>query len=495
MSQPAAVTADLLRQLQAALATRDRAGTVAAVAGLVAGGAALGEQWRRIAQLMQVSGEIDLALAATDRLVAQSADRAAAGFARVAMLFDLGRIAEGEAALAALPPGAPDPATRGYLAANAAIAMGDAEKARRLLEDVVTLRPGSGAAWLTLAMTGSLVGTPFADRLVAAAAEAAKSPPNDRARYHYALGRLFADLGDADAAFAEVARGAALLAAQTPQREAADAANAEEAMHGYDPATLARFAAAAGPGGSRPIFVTGLPRSGTTLVEHILARQPGIRAGGELNLIQHAAAMAGGVGAGALDRMLAASGTLAPVGDLYRHVVAQRCGTGARVVDKTVDASRFVGVIASTLPDATIIWLRRDPLDCAWSCFRTFFIGGVTWSNDLAAMGRHFALEDRLMAFWQRQLGDRLLVVPYADLVESPDLWTRRLLDHAGIAGAAVPADAAPVQAAVTNSALQVRRPINRDGIGSAAPYARHLQPFVDAYVAAGGSISATDIP
>jgi hypothetical protein len=163
--------------------------------------------------------------------------------------------------------------------------------------------------------------------------------------------------------------------------------------------------------------------------------------------------------------------------------MAERFGREGRIVDKTIDVSRFMGLAASVLPEAPLIWMRRDPLDSAWSCFRTFFIHGVAWSYDLTDIAHHFRLEDRLLAFWQDRLGDRLLVVPYRDLVDASEEWTKRIIAHCGLAEeAGVFAHHETERAVATASSLQVRRPINRDGLNVAAPYAKHLQPFIDAY-------------
>ncbi|WP_186729110.1 sulfotransferase family protein [Sphingomonas panacisoli] len=219
------------------------------------------------------------------------------------------------------------------------------------------------------------------------------------------------------------------------------------------------------------------------MVEHILASHSAVADGGELNIVQHIAVAAGGVSGADIERYVAGGGTMDALAELYLHLLAERMGPTGRIVDKTIDASRCLGLIASALPDAPLIWMQRDPLDCAWSCFRTFFIHGVAWSYDLADIARHFMLEDGLRAFWEDRLGERLLVVPYAELVEAPDVWTRRILDHCGLAEEA--AAFAPHQTdrvVATASALQVRRPINRDGLNVAAPYRSHLQPFIDAY-------------
>jgi hypothetical protein len=202
-----------------------------------------------------------------------------------------------------------------------------------------------------------------------------------------------------------------------------------------------------------------------------------------LSLLHHVAVATGGVSGEAITAHLAAGGSVEKLGSLYLHLMAERFGPEGRIVDKTVDASRFLGLAASVLPEAPLIWMRRDPLDSAWSCFRTFFIHGVAWSYDLADIAHHFRLEDELVAFWQDRLGDRLLVVSYPDLVDAPEAWTSRILKHCGLAEeAGVYAHHKTDRAVATASSLQVRRPINRDGLNVAAPYARHLQPFVDAY-------------
>jgi hypothetical protein len=165
------------------------------------------------------------------------------------------------------------------------------------------------------------------------------------------------------------------------------------------------------------------------------------------------------------------------------HLLSERFGATGRIVDKTIDVSRCMGLIAAALPDAPLIWMRRDPLDSAWSCFRTFFIHGVAWSYSLTDIAHHFRLEDDLMAFWKAQLGDRLLVVPYVELVEEPAAWTARLLAHCGLGEeAAAYTPHLTERTVATASSLQVRRPINRDGLNVAAPYRSHLQPFIDAY-------------
>jgi hypothetical protein len=470
----------MLARMKAALAARDRAATNDVVRRLLAMRAPLGPEWHKVAGLMRVSGELTLAHAAMDAFVAAAKGTPAALVEKVVLLTQTGRQSEAHALMARLPAMGRDRAAQAYLLGNTAITLGKLAEGRAWLEQVVRERPGWGPGWLSLAAAVNLATDPIGDRLLADAAAAESQPPADLARFCYARGKLHADRGEHVEAFAAFARGAALLRALIPYSRAGNEANAAAAMDGYD----AGFATAPfDPAASRPIFVTGLPRSGTTLVEQIYASHSRVADGGELSLVHHVAVATGGVSAGAIARHLAGGGSTGAMAGLYHHLLRERFGADGRIVDKTIDNSRFLGLIATMLPDAPVVWLRRDPLDNAWSAFRTFFMHGVAWSYDLADIAHHFRLEDALLTYWQDRLGDRLLVVPYAELIEAPAIWTKRLLAHAGLPDeAAAYSPHRTDRAVVTASALQVRRPINRDGLNVAVPYRAMLQPFIDAY-------------
>ena len=474
----------ILAQLKAALAVRDREGTNRIVCRMLDGRAPLGQQWKAIAQLMQVSGEWTLALRAIDAFVAASGGNPMARYSKVVLLTQAHRLQEAHDLLVELPRDVPDPSGHAYVLGNTAMTLGRIDEARAHLVEAIARRPGWGPAWLSLATAVNLATDSLGDRLLAEGTVAERQEPGDLARYCYALGKLHVDRDDPAAAFAAFARGAALLRSELPYSRAADAANAAAAMEGYDPVFLDRMRARSTLETGRPIFVTGLPRSGTTLVEQILASHSAVQDGGELNIVQHVAVAAGGVSGDAIGRYVEQRGTPNALSALYLHLLSQRSGPSGRIVDKTIDASRFMGLIATALPDAPLIWMRRHPLDNAWSCFRTFFIHGVAWSFDLADIAHHFRLEDQLMTFWKAMLGDRLLVVPYRELVEAPAEWTARLLAHCGLdEEAAVHTPHLTRRRVATASALQVRRPINRDGLGVAEPYRTAMQLFVDVYV------------
>jgi len=439
---------------------------------------------------MQMSGEVSLALRAIDAYIAAAGGRPEAVYDKVVMLNQTGRLIEARDLLTSLPADRTNPAARAYLAGNVAITLGQPDQARAELEKVVCARPGWGPAWLSLAETVNLAEDPLGDRLLADRSAADNYPAPERARYHYALGRLLHDRKQHDAAFTAFAEGARLLKSVLPYSRAGDQRSAADAMSGFGPGAIEAWNARQTLPTARPIVVTGLPRSGTTLVEQILTSHSAVADGAEIGLMAQVAVAAGGTSGAAIQAHLGTGGTVERLAGLFLHLLEERFGPGRRVIDKTVDNSRFLGLIAAALPETPLIWMRRDPLDAAWSCLRTFFVHGVGWSCDLADIAEHFALEDRLIHFWQDRLGDRLLVVPYPALVEAPEHWTRRILSHCGLPEEEqVHRFHETDRVVATASALQVRRPINRSGIGVAQPYREHLQPFVDAYRALGGTI------
>jgi hypothetical protein len=283
-----------------------------------------------------------------------------------------------------------------------------------------------------------------------------------------------------DAAFAAFATGAQAVATARPYDAVADRAEADAVIAAWRDVALPRSGAATG---ATRLFVTGLPRSGTTLVEHILASHPAITGGGELNVLSMLAEEAGGTHPAALARFAASGRSLSELAGLYDHLIDQRFSPGARIVDKTLDVSRTMGLIATLMPGARIVWLSRDPLDAAWSCFRTYFAQGIPWSWSQPAIAAHFAHEDRLFAFWRERLGDRLLCVEYEALVSDPEPWIRRIEAHAGLAHDQRTLTPHRTERSIaTSSVAQVRRPIGRQAVGAGERYRRHLVPFCDAY-------------
>jgi tetratricopeptide (TPR) repeat protein len=474
----------LVGQLTPAIQRGDRVQTNAIIAQLVTLRATMGGQWQQLAHIAAGHGELTLARNAMDLNVEAWGGSYPARFQKVGFLVQIGAWREADMLLRSLPDTIPDAATNAYCRGTTALNLGKADDARRDLERAIRLRPQSGHAWFALSMAVNLAHEPaLADQLIAAGRGIEQAGASEQAPYHYALGKVHADNGDHGAAFEAFARGARIMKSTIAYDHAADRAEAAKAIDGYSAARINAMAHAQSEPTARTIFVTGLPRSGTTLVEQILTGHSAVSHGGEIARLMLLGAEVGGASYPALARYVEAHGAESAA-RLWHHWLDELYPASARIIDKTVDTSRFLGLAATLLPDAPLIWMTRDPLDRAWSCFRTNFSGSaIPWSYDLEDIAAHFRLEDQLLARWQQILGDRLLVISYEALVTEPEREIRRVLAHCGLAEE--PKAFAPhenARAVTTASMMQVRRPINRDAIGAAEPYRAFLAPFSRAY-------------
>lgn len=475
----------LVDQLQRAVARQNRDGVVGSIRQLLAKRVPMGAQWQQIAFMASDYGELTLSRRAMERYVEAAGKTPVAQYQQAGLLVRNGALKDAYALLNALPQDAPDPAVNAYSRGAAAVVVDEASRARELLERATQLRPELAQAWLPLSTLIDFAEEPvWMDRLLTAGRQLTNAPPGVRAAHCYALGKAYIDQGEHKLAFEAFATGGQLKKIDDKYDRERDRASADAATRGYDAQSIAAVARQQRENTGRSIFVTGLPRSGTTLVEQILASHSAVSDGAEINRLRMLAREVGGQDHAALSRHVAEHGT-APAARLWLHWLRERFPRPGRVIDKSVDTSRYLGLAAALLPEAPVIWMTRNTLDCAWSCFRTHFMAGVPWSHDLEDIAYHFRLEDQLLQEWQPILGERLLVVPYEDLVADPTSWIRRILGHCGLPEQ--PAVFAPHEnrrPVMTSSVLQVRRPINGQAIGSAEPYRESLQPFLKAYEA-----------
>jgi tetratricopeptide (TPR) repeat protein len=233
-----------------------------------------------------------------------------------------------------------------------------------------------------------------------------------------------------------------------------------------------------------PVFVVGMPRSGTSLVEQVLAQHPEAAGAGELRDIPRLADVLPALLGGGeypecvrrLDRETARSKAEAYLDRL------RRLGGGARrVTDKLPENFLHLGLIATLFPGARVVHCRRDPLDVCVSCYCRFF-QGMNFSWDLGDLGRYYREYERLMAHWRAVLPLPLLDVTYEDLVADPEGQGRRLLAFCGLGWheRCLRFYESP-RAVRTPSKLQVRQPVYRSAVGRWQRYAAHLGPLREA--------------
>ena len=235
----------------------------------------------------------------------------------------------------------------------------------------------------------------------------------------------------------------------------------------------------------KPIFIVGMPRSGTTLVEQILASHPQVYGAGELKLLDRAV-----VEVHSTMREVLAYPEIAlhmsdehfrELGRRYLAGIQQLAPAATRITDKMPSNFVFVGLIHLALPNATIIHTVRDPVDTCISCFSKLFTEGNFQTYDLAELGRYYRHYKALMAHWRHALPPgRILDVKYEDTVADVEGVARRIVAHCGLPWDQNCLDFHRTERVVrTSSATQVRRPIYASSIGRRHAYGALLEPLL----------------
>jgi tetratricopeptide (TPR) repeat protein len=361
--------------------------------------------------------------------------------------------------------------------------LGQQAEAVAAYRQATTRQPTLGEAWWSLA---NLKTVRFSDGDVAAmiAALDGTDDPDDRLHLHFALGKALEDGGDHAASFHHYDQGNRLRRAML--RHDADDFSAGVAR------TVAAFGACAAPGGhpaADPIFIVGLPRSGSTLVEQILSSHSRIEGTMELpDLMAIAARLESRIDDGEFPDLAALYRALTPQ---HRHALGEEYLERTRIhrqtdkplfIDKLPNNWQHVGLIRLILPHARVIDARRHPIACCFSGWKQHFARGQSFTYDLAEIGRYYRDYVDLMAQWDRVAPGHVHRVVYEDMIADTPGQVRALLDYLRL-----PFEPACLEfhtntrAVRTASSEQVRRPINREGLDQWRPYEAWLGPLKEA--------------
>jgi tetratricopeptide (TPR) repeat protein len=362
--------------------------------------------------------------------------------------------------------------------------IGRIEEARQAYERAIALAPGRPAFYRSLVdLAPVAAGDPWLPSLAALAQELAALPENERIALHFALGKALADLDEPARAFDHYLAGSALKRARLDYDEAATLRQLDFTPAAIS-APLMRTKQGFGHPSPVPVFIVGMPRSGTTLIEQILASHPQVFGGGEMTEFDAAIARlrdAAGVARAYPDLVPDMVGEdLRRLGADYLDRVRRLAPQAERITDKMPANFRFVGLIHLALPNARIIHARRHPLDTCLSCFTRLFAHDQAYTYDLGELGRYYRAYAALMAHWRAVLPPGVMLeVEYEAVVADIEGQARRMVAHCGL-----PWDDACLafhhnRRQVRTSASQVRRPIYRSAIGRWQPYRDRLQPLL----------------
>ena len=307
-----------------------------------------------------------------------------------------------------------------------------------------------------------------------------------RMRLHFALAKARRDCGDHVAAFEHYRKGADLKRARLDYNADEQDRRFDQVIQACSGKQLARLRGH-GHRADSPIFILGMPRSGTSLVEQILASHQQVHGAGELPDLSLIANNRVRDGKGApipWPEYLAslAPENLAELGQRYVERVAARLPESRHFTDKMPANFFFLGLIHLILPHARVIHCKRDPRDTCLSCYTTLFSGMQDFSYDLGELGRFYRGYERLMAHWGRVLPEgAFITIEYEHLVEDLEGETRRMLEYCDL-----PWDPACLsfhenrRAVRTASISQVRQPLYRSSIGRWKEYESFLQPLLE---------------
>jgi tetratricopeptide (TPR) repeat protein len=364
-------------------------------------------------------------------------------------------------------------------------ALGRVDEAIRAFETAIALAPTKTAAYLNLTAARRVIAAdPNVTAMEKLAREIDSLGVDDQIGLHFALGKAYADLCDYEQSFRHLQQGNSLNRKQIKYDEPKTLERFIRIQSIFS-AELLRKKEGAGYASSMPVFIVGMPRSGTTLVEQVLASHPKVFGAGELDELQNlVASFAASTGSEFPEAVPAMSGAhLHELGAAYVSALQRRAPSADRITDKMPSNFMFAGLIALMLPNARIIHTCRDPRDTALSCFSIRFGAGQEYTYDLTELGRYIRAYQGLMEHWRTVLPPGLMIeVQYENLVGNLEEEARRIAAHCGLDWDDACLRFHKTERSVhTASAIQVRQPIYQSSVGRWRRYEDQLRPLLQA--------------
>jgi len=431
---------------------------------------------------VRMLGRVDAAIDLFRRALSINPDLAEAHVSLGTAFRLLGRSDEAEACLVEAVRLKPDLISAVLEMAEARADRGDFEGAETLFDRATTIDPDAPEAWAGTPRVRRMIRSD-GDWLAGARRVVANSPPPKRLLHlHYALGKYHDDLGEYAEAFEHFRQANDLSRLRRPPHDrAAFAAQVEKLIGAYGPEW---FAATRGKGetSARPIFIVGMLRSGTTLLEQMLASHPEVQGAGELSFWGEAAAHAEAIGGPDVDAL----GGLAR--DYLLQLEAQNPSVRG-VVDKMPANVMHLGLIQAALPNARILHMRRDPIDTCLSIYFQHFEPTLTYANDLGDLADYYRRYRQVTEHWRRTLPPgACLDVDYEALVADPRQVLQGVLDFVGLPwnDACLDFQSTP-RTIVTASKWQARQKVSTTSVGRW----RRYQPFVEPLLSLGSATPA----
>lgn len=527
MSMPPAEAGQAIRHIEALLGKGDGPGAERAAQSLVQSRPADIQAWVLLGHAQRLCGKLDEALVTARSAAAMQPGHPAPAMLIVDLLHELG---QREACLDALrnlatqdgqPPlrllqdvaqrfamlglhveaeqchararlRQPDHPELIYNHATSLIALGRLTEAEEALDRVIALRPEDSDAWYNRATLRKQ--TADHNHVEIIETQLARTPPHapGRVALGYALAKELEDLGESSRSFSALKQGADARRRMLSYRVEDDVETMQLIAQTFD----ADFFARQHPGhaDARPVFIIGLPRSGTTLVDRILSSHSAVASRGEVSDLAMALVKGAGKVSGKAEMIRRSVGLdFKLLGE--RYCANLPGGEAVRYLDKTPVNFLYLGLIAAAIPDARVIHLRRNPMDVCFAMYKTLFRMAYPFSYDLGDLARYWIGYDRLMRHWRNVFpADRLFEIDYEDLVANQEQRSRELLAFAGLPWEdACLSFEKNAQPSLTASAAQVRQPMYRSSVALWRRHEKALAPLRDLLEQAGVEIEQLD--
>ncbi|MDP5033273.1 tetratricopeptide repeat-containing sulfotransferase family protein [Paraglaciecola sp.] len=311
--------------------------------------------------------------------------------------------------------------------------MGDSEAAAKYAQQTLSFWPHAGEAWLILvnSLDIELDGEIFKKMLSYENQLLDKSNARSKSSFLAALAKVYEDHNNFELAFQYAQKSKAIISQESDFSLAKEVARVKKIIQ-KAAVTQVKNDLQINCNDQSPIFIVGLPRSGTTLLEQILCSHSKVLGGGEFNGMERAArclTLGEPIGE-SMSHFETNSKQLTEIKRVYLKFAHEKFGSDGVIVDKSLNNSRFVWLIRQVFPDSPIIFLRRNPIDSAWSCFKTHFSQGMSWSCQQQHIADYFNCEFELYKHWNKIFANSVLNVNYADLINNTEKEIKTMVEY-----------------------------------------------------------------
>jgi tetratricopeptide (TPR) repeat protein len=388
----------------------------------------------------------------------------------------LGETLEAEACCRKALESNPDTSIPMVVLASLQADQGKFAEAQQLYQRAVSIDPDSAEAWSEMPRVRRMTQSDSTWLTEALRLLDKGGPPRTLAGLCYGIGKYFDDLREFERAFAYYRRANELSKRFTPRYEPERAVQTVDLLIEHHDREWLEQSRTAQNASQRPILVVGMPRSGTTLAEQILASHPVVFGAGELEFWSTATAAYHS----RTDEGVQAVSVLRNLADDYLRLLQAQSADALRVVDKLPGNYQWLGLIHAALPQARIIHMQRNPIDTCLSIYFQNFSAAHAYANDLEDLAHLFGQYRRLMRHWRALLpASAMLEVPYEELVEDQEGWSRKMLDFVGLSWDARCLEFHRTPRSVrTASSWQVRQSINNSSVARWRNYEQFVTPL-----------------